>query len=311
MYPKVNIILLNYNGADDTIECLESLSKITYPNYNIVIVDNNSPDDSVEKILSYLKEKKENFEFFENDEIALENKKEAKKITFIKSRENNGYGHGNNIGIKYALNHGADYVLVLNNDTVVEPDFLEPMVELAESDEKIGIVSGKINFYDKKDIIWFNGGALYTCTGKTVHFNINEKDVGQKPKEPITFITGCMWLIPRKILKDVGLINEEYFMYVEDVEYCYRVLKKRYKLKVVDRCRVYHKSGASSGGHLSEFSVYWSSRNKIRFIKDNFNSLCKLLAYFYNGFFVPMKLFLKGRRDILKVYLKGLKDGFK
>ncbi len=305
---NVNIILLNYNGADDTIECLESLSKITYPNYNIVIVDNNSPDDSVEKILSYLKEKKEDFEFFENDEIALKDENEAKKITFIKSRENNGYGHGNNIGIKYALNHGAEYVLVLNNDTVVEPDFLEPMVELAESDEKIGIVSGKINFYDKKDIIWFNGGKFDECIAKVEHYNFKEKDVGQKPKEPITFITGCMWLIPRRVLEDVGLINEEYFMYVEDLEYCYKVLEKGYKLKVVDKCRVYHKVSSSTGGNFSKFSVYYKTRNYLLFSNNLSNFICKYTSKMMYVLKLNFRLLKKFKLKELIALWKGVID---
>ena len=228
------------------------------------------------------------------------------KISLIQSGFNGGYGHGNNIGIKYALNQGADYILVLNNDTIVKPNFLEPMVQMCGKDENIGIASGKIYFYDRPDTIWFNGGRLSPYTAKTEHFNFNEKDVGQIPMQPITFISGCMWLIPKKVFEDVGFINEEYFMYVEDLEYCTRVLNAGYKLQVVTEGNVYHKVGSSSGDRWSVFFAYWVSRNKMKFIKDFKKGACKYTAYVYHIIYTSIWWVFHRRFDLFLAHLKGI-----
>lgn len=309
--PKVSIILLNYNGAKDTIDCLKSLTNISYGNYNIVIVDNLSTDDSIIEIEAYLSSNGSDYTMASSSDEALKNEELHAKLTVLKTDHNGGYGYGNNVGIKFALAHGADYVLIINNDTVVEPDFLNPMVMLCEEDGNIGIVSGKIYFYDKPDVIWFNGGKYYPYTAKVVHVNFNEKETGQKPPEDITFISGCLWLIPGKIIDRVGLINEEYFMYVEDLEFCCRVLRESFSLRVCEESIIYHKVGGSSGGHLSEFSIYWTSRNHCKLIKSEQEKMSKLCAYLYLIFFKSLKMALKGNYKLLKCHLSGLYDAFK
>ena len=135
--PLVYIILLNYNNYQDTIECFESLNYITYQNYNIVIVDNNSPNNSMINLLKYMEEKEQKYIYYKSKEEALSSTTNNSFITLIQSRHNGGYGYGNNIGIKYALNNKADYVLILNNDTIVDKHFLGPLVEKCENDAKI------------------------------------------------------------------------------------------------------------------------------------------------------------------------------
>ena len=311
LLPKVFVILLNYNGAKDTIDCLKSLANISYNNYNIIIVDNASTDDSVIQIENYLSSNGLDYTMvFSSNEIT-ENDGLHAKLTILKTGHNGGYGYGNNVGIKYALKNFADYILIINNDTVVEKNFLEPMVRLCEEDKNIGIVSGKIYFYDKPDVIWFNGGKYYPYTAKLVHINFNEKDIGQKPPEVITFISGCLWLIPKNIFNNVGLINEEYFMYVEDLEFCCRVLRENYTLKVCEESIIYHKVGGSSGGYLSEFSTYWSSKNHFKFIKSEQKKLSKLCAYIYLLIFKSLKIGIKGNYKLLRCHLSGLYDALK
>lgn len=306
--PKISIVLLNYNGADDTINCLDSLNKISYKNYNIIIVDNVSTDDSVARIEDYL--------------LSLESKKKTvvsrgvsagvneilPAYLFLHSNYNGGYGHGNNVGIKHAINTGADYVLIINNDTIVDPDFLEPMVKLCEEDESIGIASAKIYYLDKPDTLWFNGGSYHPCTGRVKHFNWGEKDVGQQPLSEVTFITGCLWLIPKKIFKDVGFINEKYFMYVEDLEYCQRVLQSGYSLRVTMNSRIYHKVGSGSGGETTYFSSYWTTRNKLFFMKDNTRFICMPLFVFNNVIRFTLKWSLTGNYKLIKAQLMGIID---
>lgn len=304
---KVSIVLLNYNGYEDTISCFQSLQNISYENYDIIIIDNDSPDKSMHKLITYMQKNKLEHEYFNAQQDAMEplaNK--MTKTTLIQSGFNGGYGHGNNIGIKYALKQGADYILVLNNDTIVEPDFLEPMVQMCEEDKNIGIASGKIYFYDRPDTIWFNGGKFSPCTAKVEHFNFNEKDIGQLPKEPVTFISGCMWLIPKKVFDTVGLINEEYFMYVEDLEFCQRVLHEGYILKVIDEANIYHKVGSSTGGKYSSFSVFWRTKNMNNLIGTTKSTLCKLSAFIVFNLKTIMQLIKANKILLLKDYVRAI-----
>lgn len=305
--PLVSIILLNYKGAEDTIACLQSLQKITYSNYRIIIADNASPDDSMIQISSYLESQSpDDMNIFDSPSKAVLNSSHPRKFTLLQTGCNGGYGYGNNIAIKYALKMRTDYVLVLNNDTVVEPLFLEPMVKMCEEDKNIGIVSGQIFYYDKPEVFWFNGGIFNKYSGKTEHIDWGKKNIGQKPLLDSTFITGCLWLIPKHIFDIVGFINEEYFMYVEDIEFTQRVLENGYALKVSENTRIWHKVGSSSGAELTEFSVYWMTKNKLKYMVENTQFHC-WVGFFYTGFFKFFVYWLMIRRyDLIKAQFKGL-----
>jgi len=200
MFPIVSIIILNWNGWEDTLECLESLYQINYSNYEIMVIDNGSEDNSIEKIRKYcegsLKVKSpffeysnvnkslKLFEYDENDFIDLEIVKEYKnlrapdKLILLKNRKNYGYAEGNNIGIEFTLkNIKSDYVLILNNDTVVEQNFLNEMIEIAESNEKVGCVGSKVYYYNykgRKDVISFAGEKKpFSVVDAYLHMNIN------------------------------------------------------------------------------------------------------------------------------------------
>jgi len=307
--PSVTIILLNYNGAEDTILCLESLKNIVYIQYKIVIVDNNSNDNSLLTIETYLKLKDYNdFIIFTSPMQAMENQGKQKKITLLETGHNGGYGHGNNIGIKYALKNDVDYILLLNNDTVVDSNFLEPLIQMCEEDKNIGIASGQIFFEDRPDVFWFNGGTYNNCTGKLKHIDYNTINNGQTPPPKITFITGCLWLIPKYVFARVGYINEEYFMYVEDLEFSKRVLDAGYKLKVSNKSHIFHKVGGSSGGEITSFSMYWRTKNIIKFMKSNVLFLCWPLYLFNNVFSFSLKYLVLGRINILKVQMNAIFD---
>ena len=307
--PKVCIVLLNYNGTDDAIECLASLNDISYDNYNIVIVDNASTDDSMDRLDEYLRTLDDEYKVFSSPEQAMECNESQARWTLLQTCHNGGFGYGNNIGIKYALTNNADYILTINNDTVVDPNFLEPMVELCEKDKYIGIVSGKIYYYDRPDVIWFNGGSFNRYTAKVGHANFNEKDIGQCPPETITFISGCVWLVPRAIFVHIGLINEEYFMYVEDLEYSQRVLSQGYTLKVCQKSHIWHKVGGSTGGYLSEFSIYWMARNKTKFVRRFIPIHRQLIGVLYLGIIDSLKWLLKMKIKLVRCHFKGVIDG--
>ncbi len=305
--PLVYIVLLNYNNSADTIECFKSLQNITYTNYKIVIIDNNSPNNSMDYFIKYMDDNNQNYIYHKSkDEATTFATTHKNFISLIQSGHNGGYGSGNNIGIKYALNNNADYVLILNNDTIVDQHFLEPLVEICEKDQKVGIVSGKIFFYDNPDTIWFNGGKFNPWTASIKHFHFKEKDIGQKPSSEITFISGCLILIPRMVIEKVGLINEDYFMYLEDLEFCHRILQNDYKLDIAFESKVWHKKDVSSHSRLSQQTVFYSTMNKIKFIIANARSINKITSIIYILIIVSFRYLYIKRFDLLKAHIKGI-----
>jgi len=334
---KVYIILVNYNGWQDTIECLESLFKIEYRNYQILLVDNDSPNNSIENIkswangktkinekhtsifkkyvLPYIKKPIEYIEYtalqaIQGGDRELE-KRYKDPLILIKSDKNGGFSYGNNIAINYALKkNDFDYVLLLNNDTIVDKLFLQEMVKTAENYQNAGIVGSKIYYYDKPNKLWFNGGTFNEWIGRSSHIQKeNKTDISE-----CSFITGCSMLIQKDVLEKVGLLDESYFMYVEDLDYSYRTTKYGYKLFVAHNSIIWHKIGASNEGELSEFSAYWSTKNRIKLILKN-NNFIKIIISLSILFITRIIKFneysLKGYKNIKLAQIKAIKDSFK
>ncbi|EQB88386.1 GT2 family glycosyltransferase [Clostridium punense] len=294
MNKKVAIILLNYCGVEDTLECVKSLEAIDYKNYEIIIVDNNSPDNSYEVLKQSI----------------------GDKHTLIKAESNGGFAKGNNIGIDYALKSGCDYVLLLNNDTIVEKDFLGHMVNCYESNPNIGIVGCKIPYYNKKDYIWFAGGEINYNRFYGSHYGEGQLDKEAFNKEKkVTFTTGCVMLIGVEVIKTVGMLPEEYFMYFEDVDYCVKVLEKGYNIYYCPKAIVYHKVSATSGGQLSPFSIKWSTRNRLIFMEKYKNKVSKIQyikakAFFYSTRRVKIINYsITGRKEEAKAIKEGIEQG--
>lgn len=272
--PKVSVIILNWNGWKDTIECLESLYQITYPNYNVIVVDNGSGDDSIEKIKEWAKGKiNVESKFFKynssnkpikiieytKDEIEVGSEKEKeianipldRKLIIIKNDKNYGFAEGNNIGIKYSLKSlDPEYVLLLNNDIVVDKEFLGELVKVAESDEKIGIVGPKIcryNFNGRNDIISYIGPKInwmkYPGYG-----NSGELLVDLPGKFTGAMECGCIGGTAMMIkIKEVPIkfLNTEFFFGCEDIDLCIRLKKHGYKMVQVLDSKIWHKGGIS------------------------------------------------------------------
>jgi GT2 family glycosyltransferase len=309
--PLVCIILLNYNGAKDTLECLKSIQKITYPNYKVIIVDNYSEDLSEEIIIKWLKNNKENYDYLnltKGDNLVS---KSLYKYTFIQSGENRGFGAGNNIGIKYAINNYTDYVLILNNDTIVDPQFIEPMVKMSDIDKSIGIVSGKIYYYDKPNVLWFNGGKFNNITGKISHYDYNKLDNEIEHKD-ISFISGCMWLIPKSIFDIVGLIDEDFFMYYEDVAYCHRLKRHNYKLAIAPESKIFHKVNLENELEFNKFNVYWRTRSSILFLKKIRPNILFATFFIYNNIIkIMIRLFSSGKFFLIKQQFNAICNSYR
>ncbi|PRX35677.1 hypothetical protein BX659_101171 [Orenia metallireducens] len=328
--PLIYIIILNYNGWQDTIECLESLQQITYSNYKVVIVDNNSTDKSIFKIkdwcngileinsefINYNKRLKP-VNYIEYDKLAAENGGEEskekqiekidshRKLVIINSGKNLGFAGGNNIGINYALKNNADYIMLLNNDTVVDNKFVEPLIDSFKNETKIGIVGGKIYYYDNSQEIAFAGGKMSLIKGSGYHFHDNRF----KNSTEVSFLTGCLWLINSNIFKEIGLIDENYFLYLEDTDFCYQVQKAGYKLIYNPDSVIYHKEGKTTG-KLSSLSLYYSSRNRPYFVHKNTDNFFIIVLFWL--FYISTRIFRiinYGKKR--KYIIKGIFDFFK
>lgn len=234
--PNVGIVISNYNGWQDTVQCLESLQKQTYRDFEIILLDDASTNDSVQQLQKHLTE----------------------NTVFLPQEANSGFAAVNNVGMRRALADGCDWVLLLNNDTVAAPDFLETLLR----ETPAGAVScPKMLFLDPPDEIWFAGGALDRATGKVKHLGGHEKDgPAFAEKKQVSFITFCCVLLPRQVVEEVGFLDETLFMYCEDVDYCIRLADAGVPLWFLPDARIWHKAGGSAGGMLS---VYYITRNTL------------------------------------------------
>ena len=335
-YPRVSIISINWNGWKDTIECLESLYQINYPNYDVILVDNASEDDSITKIKDYCKGKiKVESEFFGyQDDIKPINVFEytnlelngiekmdqfsissSRRLILIKNDKNYGFAEGNNIGMKFALEIlDSDYILLLNNDTVVDKDFLSELINVAESDENIGFVGPKVYIYSNKDMLQVAGGSEVDLKhGEVSEIAYHYKDNGKYDYyfEP-DFIGGTCILGKRKVIEKVGLLDSNYFMYWEDADWCFRGRKHGYKSAYAFKSKIWHKYGVSSG---TPFKMYYFTRNRIYFMKKNITSLRFIQFSLFLAVVTSYKcLYQLIRLKDLKMsnaYLKGFIDGLK
>lgn len=269
---KVGIILVNYNGAKDTIECLNSLKNIYYSNKCIYIVDNNSNEKDVK---------------------FLENNINYSDVKIIKLKENIGFSGGNNIGIKEALADNCEVIGLLNNDTTVEVDFLNQLVEKLFSDERIGAVVPQIRDYYNKSIVTYGGGEINYLKGSVFIEGINRyEDSINNAERCVTFGHGCCLFMKSKVISKVGLLPEEYFLYFEDTDYSIQLTNSGYKILYCPESIIYHKESVSTKKGSDNFQYYFT-RNRFYFIKKNFKLLSKLTAYPISVLYLIKKMLLK------------------
>ena len=237
--PRVSIIVLNWNGLSDTIECLESLKKITYQNYEVIVVDNGS----------------------EGDDVHVLRAKFGNYTQLIENDKNYGFCEGNNIGIREALRNGADYVLLLNNDTIVAPDFLSELVNVSESGPKIGLAGPKIYFYREPNRIWFAGGKISLFSSSS-NRGFNRIDNGQFDKvDYVDFVSGSCMMAKASVLKSVGLLDPIYFFSMEDVDIALRATQAGWKIVFVPSSRIWHKVFQSAAKNPD--IIFYASRNAL------------------------------------------------
>ncbi len=258
---KVFLIILNWNGWQLTTECLKSISAVKIKDFSldVILVDNGSTDGSVDK-------------------FKVQSAKFKVKVTILENKENLGFAEGNNVGIKYALENGADYICLLNNDTRVAPDFLIELLRVADSDERIGIAGGKIYFekghefhkdrYEKKNlgrVIWYAGGKIDWRNVYASHRGVDEVDRGQYDQAAETeYVNGCLMLVKKEVFEKIGLLDPKYFLYFEENDFCQKAKKAGFKLFYAPKSIIWHLNAGSSGSG-SSLHEYFLTRNRLLF----------------------------------------------
>jgi len=272
--PSVSVILVNWNGRNDTLECLHSLAKVSYAPMHIIMVDNASADDSVDAV-----------------------KREFPSVEVIPNKTNLRFAGGNNIGIKHALERGSDYILLLNNDTTVDAEFLTELVKAADADPGIGMVGAKIYYYDDPKRIWFAGGRIEWWKGWISHIGLREEDRGQyDTARAVDYITGCCLLVKRPVIEKIGNLDEQFFMYGEDVDWCLRVCKAGFRLVYEPKAKIWHKLSVSAGGHFSWYKNWNKLKSTIRLVAR----YASPLQWAVIPFVLPIHILLQVGRMLLR-----------
>ena len=302
---KVFTIVLNWNGLKDTLECIRSLEKVTYPEHRIIIVDNASSDNSANEIT-----------------------RQYPNYPLLINTSNLGFAEGNNVGIRYALDNGADYVFLLNNDTTVAPDIIHNLIASAKQYPNAGLLNPKIYFFYEPDRIWSAGGYWDNKAKCFEQFGEGELDKGQYDRvKPIEFAIGCAMFMPREAIERVGLLDKTFFLNYEEIDYCFRIKQVGLEVLYVPEAKLWHKISASFGGETSPLKVYYTFRNRLLWANKHLPFLrilsihASVYKIIFKQFFMPLnfshpKKFLWSltstvKNPVARASLKGIIDFWK
>ncbi len=261
---SVWVVIVAYNSYSDTADCLRSLKAATWPDLSVTLVDNGSTDGSGDRL-----------------------RREFPEFSHIVSTHNLGFAGGCNLGIREALKAGADFICLLNNDTLVEPGFIEPLVarfaaetagnHLVDADTsrqtgepRIGVAGGKIFYDEPGEIIWFAGGVIDRRTGFTSHTGQDQADsLAFNEAGPVDYITGCLFLVPARLFRSLGLLDERLFMYCEEVDFCLRARRAGYRSYYEPASVIRHRVSRSMGGAYRPVYYYYQTRNLLEVYHKN------------------------------------------
>jgi hypothetical protein len=284
--PFVIVTVLNFNRAEDTIACVRSILACDYQDKVIIVFDNCSSDDSVEQF-----------------------KRSLPGIEVVEIEKNRGYTGGVNVSLSYAKAKQPDYILVINNDTEVDKFFLRHLVDSLEFDRNAAVACGTIFCHHDRSRIWYGGGRLVPWRGLAIHENkgrlLQEADLG-KPKL-VSFVTGCMILFRSSSLNAIGMEDERFFLYLDDVELSARIQSRGYSLLYVPKSIIYHKV---LGERESSFKLYYSVRNRLLLIQTAFSGFARVIAFGYFSIAIAAKLMVWSfwKPHFFRAALSGLSD---
>lgn len=335
--PAVAIIIVNWNGWQDTVECLESLQRVTYPQYTVVVVDNGSTDGSVDKIKAwahghiavesrfveynrcykpvYLVEYDSQIAQaggIPEEEALLNRVPPRSRLIMIRTGKNLGFAGGNNVGIRYALALGTDWILLLNNDAVVDPHFLEEMVAVAQTTPNVGIIGPKIYFYERPDIIQSVGARMNMWTGRGKLIGLGQRNYGQHDRiRTVDWVSGAAIMVRNEVFARVGLLDERFFICYEESDLCFRARRKGFEVIVVPTAKVWHKGARSTKRPIAE---YYLTRNRPLFMRKN----ARFIHYFSFVMFYALGVLkragvclLRNDKNAAVAILRGFKDGIR
>jgi len=252
--PLVGVVVLNWNGIDDTLACLDSLRRGTFGNYELVLVDNGSDEAEVERL------------------------RQLTGVTLIEHRENVGFTRGNNAGIRAALARGCSHVLLLNNDTVVEETMLERLVGAVERDPRIGIVGPKIHYFDEPGVIWFAGGTVDLWRGESAHVGMGERDDGRyDAAEDVDYVTACAMLVKRAVFEEIGGLETSYFIYFDETDFCVRARRRGFRVVMAPDARLLHRVSRAMGSGSARYWFHFT-RSRVIFLRRHASRLQRLTA---------------------------------
>lgn len=290
--PKVLIIVLNWNGTEDTLQCLESLRQVEYDNFDTLVIDNGSVPGTADPI-------KQNFP----------------EVTLIRNEQNLGYSGGNNVGLQYARNVSAKYALLLNNDTTVDPHFISELVKVTESDPRIAAVGPKVVLFDRPDRLWAVYGAVNFNQLLVKIWGYNKPKDDFSTQKDVEFVIGCGALLSLSALDEVGEFDADFFAYHDEVDWCKRARDKGYRIVYVPTAIMWHKGSSATGGYRNYYNPrrYLIARNSAFYVKKHATALqwAKFLGYLAAT--LPIGLIFRtvtGNLPGFTLRLRGFYDGF-
>lgn len=289
--PLVHVVILAWNRKEDTLECLRSLESVWDERTMGILVDNGSTDGTAEAVRA-----------------------RYPRVDILQTGENLGFTGGNNVGMQHALERGAEYIILLNNDTVVDPGFAREMLNVARSDDSIGFVSPKIYFLDPPDVLWFAGARFSTRTGYGRMVGYREKDCRRYDEvREIDRPCGCAMLVSRRLCEEVGLMNSGIFLYVDEIEWMLRARKRGFKAYFAPDAKVWHKVSATVGKDGRADAFYYGVRNTLFVLNTHDAYSLFLLNWLRNGvvvavFLASSTLSASGRYRAIRAVSEGVID---
>jgi len=307
--PKIFIVVLQYNTSEDTIRCLESLKELSWQDFRVIVVDNASEIQHLNSIRLFV----ENQSRAKQGHAAsphgfVGDKGEGGvKFYFLVNRQNLGYAGGNNIGIRYALEEGADYILILNPDTTVKSDLLTKLVETTKKNPEAGIVGAMVDEGDRV----INCGKIKWLKPELKHSVLQTTNYKLQTNQ---YIPGVAMLIHRDVFKEIGLFDERYFLYFEDVDFCIRAQKAGFKLVVAPKALIHHHPSSSTSKLGAASLLYYHYRNAHLFNSKNAPFWAKVLLPFWSIWIIikqVVKILLGINVQVSKAILRGVLDFYK
>lgn len=289
---KIGLVTVLYKSDDVLEDFFRSISLQSFKNYHLYLID-NSPSDDTDDLIKILTDKFP-----------------VTAVTHVKNTENYGVAKGNNQGIELALRDKSDFVLLLNNDIDFPQTFLfQEMVNCAVAENE-DIIIPKILYYGTRKI-WLAGGSIHHYRGYASHVGYNEDDNGQHDNSGhFEYAPTCFMLISKKVFQNVGLMDEQYFVYSDDTDFVLRAIRKGFRVCYMPALEVFHKVSFSTGGGESLFSIYYLNRNRVYFIRKNYSFPIKQIALGHT-ILTRIVRYMMYKKAAKKELLRSLKDGFR